>query len=294
MFGPEPVGSLRITNPPLAGLTGPAAAVSHAKQISAEATVTLPISVFVKPDGSRPTDGDRITLRAIAVDYDDVTVLKEPGRSVEEVTILVVSRPALDTILQQELAKLRPKLLQMREQQRTVRERTEAVQKAATEGKLTPEEANKLVPLERDQRVLRAEVTDPSGGIQQEAELLRQTIRANDVPRSTTTERVETLSADLARLAQRDLDPVEPLIASAKQEADKPNPDSKKAADELRKAIGRQKAAETNLDGMLKLLEQWGGAGEVKAEARALRELLGKAAEKGKEAAEAVLKLLKG
>lgn len=292
--GPEaPLRSLPLVNldslgVPLAGLTGQAAAATHAKQLSADATVTLPVSAFVKPDGTRPTDGDRITLRGIATDYDDVSVLKEPGRSVEEVTILVVSRPALDTILQLELSKLRPKLLQVREQQRNVRERTEAVLKAAAEGKLTPEEANKLVPAEREQRALRAEVTDPAGGLRQEAELLRQTIRANDVPRSTTTERVETLSADLVRLAQRDLDPIEPLIASAKQEADKPNPDPKKTADDLRKAVGRQKAAETNLDGLLKLLEQWGGAGEVKAEARALQELLTKAGEKGKDAAEKV------
>ncbi len=292
--GPEsPVRSVPLVDldglgRPLSLVTGHAAALSHAKQMTAEATVTLPVSAFIKPDGTRPTDGDRITIRATATDYDDVTVLKAPGRSEEDVTILVVSRPALDTILQQELAKLRPKLLQLREQQRNVRERTEGVQKAAVDGKLTPEEVNKLTPTERDQRGVRLDVTDPAGGVQQSADLLRQTIRANDVPRSTTTERVETLAADLARLAQRDLDPVEPLIASAKQEADKPNPDGKKVADDLRKAVGRQKAAETNLDAMLKLLEQWGGAGEVKAEARAMKELLGKAGEKGKDASEKV------
>ncbi len=292
--GPDaPVRSLPLVDldglgQPLSLVTGYAAALSHAKQMTAEATVTLPVSAFIKPDGTRPADGDRITIRATATDYDDVTVLKAPGRSEEDVTILVVSRPALDTILQQELAKLRPKLLQLREQQRNVRERTEDVQKAAADGKLTPEEANRLTPAERDQRGVRLDVTDPAGGVQQSADLLRQTIRANDVPRSTVTERVETLAADLARLAQRDLDPVEPLIASAKQEADKPTPDAKKVADDLRKAVGRQKSAETNLDAMLKLLEQWGGAGEVKAEARALKELLGKAGDKGKDAAEKV------
>lgn len=292
--GPDaPVRSLPLVNldgmgQPLAGVTGGAAALSQAKQPSAEATVTLPVSAFVKPDGARPTDGDRIVLRATATDYDDVSVLKDPGRSPEEVTILVVSRPALDTILQQELAKLRPTLLKLREQQRGIRERTEDVQKAVTEGKLTLEEGNKLGQAERDQRGVRNEVTDPADGLQQAAELLRQTIRSNDVPRSTTTDRVERLATDLERLAQRDLDPVEPLIASAKQEADAAKPDTKKAADDLRKAVGRQKGAEANLDAMLKLLEQWGGAGEVKAEARALRELLGKAGEKAKDAADKV------
>lgn len=292
--GPEapvrslPLVSLDGTGQPLAGVTGGAASLLHAKQPSAEAAVTLPISAFVKPDGTRPTDGDRIVLRAIATDYDDVSVLKDPGRSPEEVTILVVSRPALDTILQQELAKLRPTLLKLREQQRSIRERTEDVQKAATEGKLSTEESNKLGQAERDQRGVRNEVTDPADGLLQAAELLRQTIRSNDVPRSTTTDRVERLATDLERLAQRDLDPVEPHIASAKQEADAAKPDTKKAADDLRKAVGRQKGAEANLDAILKLLEQWGGAGEVKAEARALSELLNKAGEKAKAAADRV------
>lgn len=269
------------------GLTGGVGAVPPPKQLTADATVTLPIGVFVKPDGTRPADGDRITLRAAAFDYDDVTVLKEPGRSREEVTILVVSRPALDTTLQQELAKLRPTLLKVREQQRQVRERTEEVQKAAGEGKLTGDDGIKLTQAEGDQRGVRKEVTDPEGLVQA-ADLLLETIRANDVPRSTTTERVETLASDLKRLADRELDPIEPLIASAKQQADTPAPDAKKAADDLRKAVGRQKAAEANLDGMLKLLEQWGGAGEVKAEARALKDLLGKAGEKAKDAADQV------
>lgn len=273
---------------PLASVTGPAAAFGQGKLISADATVMLPVSAFIKPDGSRPVDGDRIVIKAAATDYDDVSVLKDPGRSREEVTIMVVSRPALDTILQQELAKLRPTLLQLREQQRQVRERTEEVQKSAVEGKLSPEDALKLAGAERDQRGVRTEVTDPASGVLQQAELLKQTIEANQVPRSSTTDRVQTLANDLARLAQRDLDPVEPLVASARQQAEQANAEPKKAADDLRKAVGRQKAAEANLDGMLKLLEQWGGAGEVKAEARAMKELLGKAGEKAKEAADRV------
>ncbi|MCU0704903.1 MAG: hypothetical protein MUF18_13075, partial [Fimbriiglobus sp.] len=283
-----PLVDLHGIGRPLSGVVGAAAAAGHAKQPSAEAIVSIPVSAFVKPDGTRPTDGDRITLRAAATDFDDVSVLKDPGRSPEEVTILVVSRPTLDTILQQELAKLRPKLLLLREQQRGIRERTEDVQKAATEGKLTPEDSSKLGQAERDQRGVRNDLTDPAEGMIQAAELLRQTIRMNDVPRSTTTERVEALADNLTRLAERDLDPIEPLIASAKQEADTPKADARKAAEDLRKAVARQKSTESSLDSLLKLLEQWGGAGEVKAEARAIKEQLVKAGERAKAVSEKV------
>lgn len=265
------------------GLAGGVVVVPPPKQTKADASATLPISVFVKPDGTRPADGDRITLRAAAYDYDDVSVLKEPGRS-REVTILVVNRAALDTTLQQETAKLRPTLLRVREQQRQVRERTEQVQKAAAEGKLNADDAIKLTQAEGDQRGVRKDVTDENDGLMQAADLLLQTIRANDVPSSSTTERVETLASDLKRLAGRELELIEPLIASANSQPT----DAKKAADDLRKAVGRQKAAEANLDGLLKLLEQWGGAGEVKAEARAIKDQLNKAGEKAKDVADQV------
>lgn len=283
-----PLADLSGLGGPLTGVTGGAAAFTHAKQFTAEATVTLPISLFIKPNGLPPADGDRILLWGAATDYDDVSVLKDPGRSPEEVMIVVVSRAALDTTLQQELAKLRPKLLQLREQQRETRAKTEEVQKAAAEGKLVPDDGTKLGQAERDQRGVRTTVTDPADGLQQAVKLLEDTIKANAVPRSTVTERVETLAADLERLSTQNLDPVEPLIATAKQQAEAVKPDNKRAADDLRKAVQRQKAAEANLDGMLKLLEQWGGAGEVKAEARALKELLDKAGEKGRQAAEKV------
>ncbi len=280
----RPLMDLSGVGVPLAALAGSAVGFSHGKQPSAEATITLPISRFTNADGKPPADGDRITIRAAATDYDEVTVRKEPGRSLEEVTILVVSRAALDTTLQQQLAELRPRLLKLREQQRQAREKTEEVQKAAADGKLRPDDGPRLGQTERDQRGIRTDVTDTRDGVQPAVELLQSTIRANGVPRSTVTDRVETLAGDLKRLADQNLDPVEPLVASAKQEADAPKPDPKKVADDLRRAVARQKAAEGNFDAMLKLLEQWGGAGEVKAEARAIQEQLTKAGAAGQDA----------
>jgi hypothetical protein len=274
---------------PLNGLVGVAAGFSHAKQSAVTAVTSLPVAMFKTPAGTPPTDGDRITLRAAASDYDDVSVLKEPGRSREEVTILVASPNTLDTILQTELSKLRPQLLKVREQQRQARERTEEVARAATDGAMTPEQSAALGQAERDQRAVRNDVTDPRDGVQQSVQLLKDTIKANGMPRSASAERVDAVAADLSRLAEQNLDPVEPLLGSARQEADKAatggKPDPKKVADDLKRAVRQQQAAEANLDEMLKRLEQWGGAGEVRAEARALKEQLKKTGELGAEAA---------
>lgn len=277
---------------PLSGLTGPAVAFTQEKQLTVSAATVLPVSLFTKPDGTPPVDGDRIILRAAAFDYDDVSVLKEPGRSKEEVTLVIVGKPALDTMLQQEVSKLRKPLLNAREQQRQIRERTEELAKAAADNKLTAEEAAKLGQAERDQRAVRNELSDPRDGMQRAAQLLKDTIRANNLPRSATTDRIDAVADDLTRVAEQNLDPAEPLIASAKQEADKSlqggKGDPAKAAEDLKKAVRQQQAAEATLDSMLKQLEQWAGAGEVRAEARAIKDQLNKAGEQGQQATEKV------
>jgi hypothetical protein len=277
---------------PLSTLVGGAIGNTYAKQQNVSAVVTFPVAIFTKADGSAPVDGDRITIRTAANDYDDVSVLKEPGRSKEEITIQVVSKSALETVLQEQLSQLRPKLLTMREQLRQTREKADEVAKAAADGKLSSEEAAKLGQAERDQRNIRNQVSDPRDGLQQAAQLLKDTVEANGVPRTTTTERVTAIADDLARLSEQHLDTVEPLLSGAKQEADKQatggKPDAKKIADELKKAVRQQQAAEATVDAMLKKLEQWAGAGEVRAEARAIKEQLNKATEQGLKATEGV------
>jgi hypothetical protein len=277
---------------PLSAVIGPPSASRREKQLTATAQATIPISLFRKPDGTAPVDGDRITVRAAATDFDDVTVLKEPGRSREEVTLVIVNKSSLETILQQEAAKLRPPLLKVREQQRQARERTQEVAKAAADGQLSPADAAKLGQAEREQRAVRNDISDPRDGLERAAQLLKDTIRANNLPPTTTGERVEAVADDLTRLAEQQLDRAEPLIASAKQEADKAatggQPDPKKVADDLKKAVRRQQAAEADLDQVLKQLEQWAAAGEVRSEARALKEELTKAGEQGAKAAEKV------
>lgn len=284
-----PLADLPAAGGDLSAVTGAAAGLGQQKQSSVTAVTALPVSMFKKPNGQPPADGDRITLRAAATDHDDVSVLKEPGRSKEEVTILVASPSTLDITLQTELSKLRPQLLKIREQQRLAREKTEEVARAAADGTISPEQSATLGQAERDQRAVRNEVTDPRDGVQRSTQLLKDTIDANGVPRSATAERVEAVAADLTRLAEQNLEPVEPHLGAAKREADLAatggKPDAKKVADDLRRAVRKQQAAEADLDALLKRLEQWGGAGEVRAEARALKEQLGKAGEQGGEAA---------
>src|SRR5262249_3599629 len=68
-------------------------------------------------DGSAPREGDEITVRVCADDFDDVTPGKGPGRT-EAVTLRVVSQPALKVALSREEGRLQQELADVLKQQR--------------------------------------------------------------------------------------------------------------------------------------------------------------------------------
>ncbi len=274
---------------PQRAVLGFAARSSSAKPITLSGAMTIPLSRFRKPDGTPPADGDTLIVTAAATDFDDITALKEPGRSKPAFEIRIVSKVGLDGLLQLELGKLRPQVLKLREEQRAVRERTDEANKAAQDGKLTPDEVAKLNQAEKDQRSIQNQIADPRDGLKAQAQKLKDLVAANNLPSSATTKRVEAVAEDLARIADQNLDPIDQAIAKAKGETDKgPKPDAKKVAEELKAAVKEQKAAETTLDLVLKQLEQWAGAGELRAEAMNLKDQTNKAGEQGTKATDKV------
>jgi len=282
---------------PQFAILGFAASVDHstldrvrlAKPIALAGAMTIPLSRFRKSDGTPPADGDTLVVAAAATDFDDITALKEPGRSKPAFEIRIVSKVGLDGLLQLELGKLRPQVLKLREEQRAVRERTDEANRAAQDGKLTPDEVAKLNQAEKDQRAIQNQIADPRDGLKAQAQKLKDLVQANTLPRSPTTDRVEAVAEDLARIADQNLDPIDQAIAKAKNETDKgPKPDAKKVAEELKAAVKEQKAAETTLDLVLKQLEQWAGAGELRAEALNLKDQTNKAGEQGAKATDKV------
>lgn len=274
----------------------PAAAGSFAvrqKPVTMDGARTIPVARFRRPDGAPPADGDTITLRAAAADWDTRTALKEPGRS-KEVELRVLGKSSLEALFQKELSALRPDLLRLKEEQKQAREKTTETAKAAADGKLKPEDLGNLAQAEQSQRTVRNKVADPDAGLRAKADQLRETARANNLPRSPTTEKVEAVADALNRLADQDLEAAEPLLGAARQEAEKPgpngmpNPDPKKVGELLNKAGKHQKAAEEGLTNLLERLEQWGGPGEIRGDAQVLKDKLNQAGVQANKAAEKV------
>ncbi|MBX9584138.1 MAG: DUF4175 domain-containing protein, partial [Gemmataceae bacterium] len=183
-----PLVDTRAASDPLAAAAGGAAASLRPNPLRADAVVALAVNGFLRDDGTPVRDGDTVILRGAADDYDDVSVLKEPGRS-GEVELQVRSVEAVEAVLQKELAELRPELIRAREQQR------EAAAKAAgvtprPDGTLSPADRDALQAAEAAQRQVRGRVADARDGLRAKADLLRDTARANGLPRSPTTDKL--------------------------------------------------------------------------------------------------------
>ncbi len=236
---------------------------------------SIPVAHFVRDDGRPVREGDRLILRAAANDWDDVSPLKGPGRSTAEVEVRIAAPEVIEAWLQRELAALRPELIRLREQQRDAKDKVTNVE-VPPGGMLGSAERDQLVTAERIQQQLRGKMADPRDGLRARAELLRATVATNNLPKSHTTERVEVVASELGRLVERDLPTAEQNLANARQLGSQPpRPEQEDLLrDALRRTARHQKNIEDTATALLDLLAQWGGAGEIRGEARVLRDAL--------------------
>ncbi|MFM8271836.1 MAG: hypothetical protein ACKODX_05820, partial [Gemmata sp.] len=252
----------------LAGAGGGTAFVLAPPAGTLDVAARVPVASLVHEDGAPLKAGDLIVLRAAADDFDDVAPLKGFGRSQHEFEIRVAAPDAIDAWLQRELAALRPELVRVREQQRDARQKAAEVMPLSG-GALSPADRDRLAGAEQGQRAIGARVTDPAHGLRARADLLRETARANGLPRSNTTDRVEVVASELGRTADRDLGTAQQNLADALALAGQPKPgQAQDIPDLLRKAGRSQKSIEDTATALLDLLALWGGAGEIRGEAR--------------------------
>jgi len=265
-----PLADARITWTVLPGVVGPAVTV-RPQPSRYDARFTLPVSAFLRDDGTPVRDGDTVYLRAAADDWDDVSVLKEPGRS-GEFELRIASRESIEAFLQKELAAMRPDLLRLREQQHNARQKTDEVIPKA-DGTLSPADREKLLNAEQTQKQIRGKVADARDGVRAKADVLRELVRLNNLPRSNTTDRVEVVADVLDRLTDRDIAAIEPLLGEARQHsAQPPKSGQEKTVPNLLTRAGRhQKTVEDGLSNLIDILSQW-DAGGIRGDARVLRD----------------------
>jgi hypothetical protein len=240
----------------------------------------LSVARFRHADGSALKEGDVITLQVAADDFDDVTGFKPSGRS-HEVTLVIGTRADLEAIEQQAQSDIRDELARLHALQREARTKVqEAAAQAKATGRLRPEDQDKLGQAEQSQQQIRSRINNPEDGIRAHLDKLKQAAKDNHMPRSPTTDRLDGAAAELKRLAEEELEPLEADLAAARRTEPNQTPTAP-----LGRAEKRQKDVEQTLRALLDQLEPWSGAGAIRGEARGVLNELKRQIEKGERAA---------
>jgi hypothetical protein len=181
---------------------------------------SLPLRLLRHPDGSPLKEDDVVFLQVCADDYDDVSVNKEPGRS-HQVEVHIVGRNALELELNKEQARVQQELMRLREKEREaigkVREGENRLKKGE---KLNPEDIEKLIQAEQSQQQIRERVGDRKEGLRAEVTRILEAVRQNALENSAVRDRMEDVSRELGRLAENELQQIEPRLTNARQTAE--------------------------------------------------------------------------
>lgn len=237
----------------------------------------LPVRHLIHPDGSPPQEGDVILLTACADDFDDVTFVKQPGRS-HEVEIRVVGRETLDVVLSEEQTRLQQDLLRLREKQREALAKVTGVENELKKGnRIGPEQLDQLLQAEQVQQQVREQVRAEKEGLLARSERVLESLRQNRLENSSDRDRVEAVSRELNRLSREELEQAETQLANTRNRAElqeeKDSPerrdrDESRAREAERQATAADSAAQEKAAEADKAAEAADKAGDPKEKAR--------------------------
>jgi hypothetical protein len=205
---------------PWAGTAVLAAPVPRLRPTRLEFHRTLYLKDIRHLDGSALKEGDVVLLQACADDFDDVTPGKEPGRS-HQVEIRIIGRAALDLIVNQEQGRVQQELTRLLAKQREAREKVAAVEKKLRKGERpTQEDLEQLLQAEQLQQQIRERVGSEKEGLRSEVARIKETLRQNGMRQSNARERMDKVARQLDRLAEKELQQIEPKLTNSRKLAE--------------------------------------------------------------------------
>src|SRR5579883_155735 len=202
----------------------------------------LSLKSICHPDGASLKEDDVVLLRACADDYDDVNPNKEQGHS-PEIEIRIVGRNALEIVLNQEQANIQQELLRLREKERESIQKVTDTQNRLKKGeKLTGDDQEKLLQAEKIQQDIRERIGTEKEGLRSDLKRILDSLKQNGMEKTAAQERMKDVARELDRLAENELQQIEPRLTNARQLAELMD---EKAREERRAALeARAKEAE--------------------------------------------------
>jgi len=215
-------------------------------------------------------DGETLVVHACADDFNNVAVFNSPGRS-HEVELRIVSRAQLAKKVDEGLGLVQEELVRLQQMQEEALAKVKEIQEKAGKPGFRPNQ--ELIEAEQKQKQIQARIgVTPEEGLRAELNRLKQVLRDNKLPPSDVSDRLKTISSELDRIAQEDLQHIEPSLMEARkqlnQEQKPPQPKSPKEKGPLDKAKSHQENVKKGLDDLVKFMDPWAGLHQVKGTAR--------------------------
>jgi hypothetical protein len=247
----------------LAPLMGPAvrAVALPVRPTHLEFRRTLTVASLRRPDGSSLREGDVVLLQACADDWDDLDPFREPGRS-HVVEIRIIDRNEFDLTLNQEQADVQQKLLRLREKERqALAQAEEAEHRLKRVENLQPkegdqsEDANKrrsevdklqkeiddeLHQAQQLQKEIQEGVGNKQEGVRSQASRILEALRANGMQSSPVQDRMKRVEDELERVADNELQQIDPRLTAAIKEAELLDPKNKAQRQALKEEQARE------------------------------------------------------
>jgi hypothetical protein len=167
------------------------------------------------PLRNRFKEGETIAVQLCADDFCDIYGRREPGRS-HEIELHIVGKFELARNVDDKLAEVQQQLKRLQKMQEQA---AQAVKDVRGKDKITQKELDQVVEAEQTQKQIRERVgSQPDEGLRHELGKLQQMLRDNKMTDTEAQEKVAMLKGELDRLAQQELQQIEPQLAEARKD----------------------------------------------------------------------------
>lgn len=213
-------------------------------------------------------EGEVIVLQVCADDFCDIFPGRPAGRS-HEIELRIVSKAEIARILDDGLGKAQQELVRLQQLQEEALNLIKDIQQKKAKGKLTQKELGALIDAEQLQKQMQERLGNrPDEGLRDELAKLQQLLKDNKLPGSEVADHIKTLKNELERLAQEDMQQIEPNLAEARKEMAGTTTPAPKDKGPLDKAQKLQEQTKKTLDELAKFLDPWASMHQVKGETR--------------------------
>jgi hypothetical protein len=191
-------------------------------------------------------EGQTLVLRAAADDYDDVSPLKEPGRSTPPLELLVISTEELKTVINNAMRQVRDDLTALNvKQEKALKMVTAAEQQLKNTRELRPEDVKQLLEAREEQKKLQDRIgKDTSEMLQKDVDRIRRALEDNQLPRSSANDKMDNVARALKRLAGDRLNRIQERIEKALRDQE----EARDLEQEKEKLEGREREADKEAD----------------------------------------------